>query len=188
MSDTNADLRVGTVLVDADEVRVGEVRALGEDELLVHRPVGDDVYIRRSAIAAFGPKRAVLKAPGEQLAALGLLRPADDIQPAAPEPEPDPDQWRRDEPVLSLDPSESPLPPRGWQEQAKVGLRVLTSDGADLGTVKQIEAERFLIDRSLARDMWMPATYVDHVGGDAVILQLTEREVGTMAWEHPPLV
>lgn len=179
------ELVVGMEIDDANGVRVGRVLEVRPNELLIHRPVGDEALLPRTAVATVRDGHAILRVPGEELLGSGLIVPLAGDEPPLTEEMgedaiPTAGEW---EPA----PAE-PLPPPRWRDHVAEGMRVLTTDGADLGTVKEIEPARLLVDRPRSRDIWIPALYVDHAGGGAVILQLSEHEVETMAWEHPPLV
>jgi hypothetical protein len=45
-------------------------------------------------------------------------------------------------------------------EQVQVGMPVAAIDGEQIGTVKQVRDDAFLVDRPMARDLWIPFTFV----------------------------
>ncbi len=45
-----------------------------------------------------------------------------------------------------------------------MGSTVVSIDGKDIGTVKQVQGEAFLIDRLMARDLWAPFSAVVRAG------------------------
>src|SRR6476469_3707225 len=49
-------------------------------------------------------------------------------------------------------------------DQITVGSTVVSIDGKDIGTVKQVQGEAFLIDRPMARDLWAPFSAVVRAG------------------------
>jgi hypothetical protein len=75
-------------------------------------------------------------------------------------------------------------------------MPVLSVDGEPIGTVKEIRAADFLVDRPMARDLWIPFSYVlsaQERGGafDAAPARPTEirltvsaAHVDSQGWEH----
>lgn len=68
----------------------------------------------------------------------------------------------------------------------KSGMEVLGSDGDRVGAVKGAQHDYFLVDRSLARDLYIPYSAIERVEGNAVILNLTDEEAPNMGWEDAP--
>ena len=80
------------------------------------------------------------------------------------------------------------LPPlRPWHDLLRPGQRVFSFDGVELGRIKLVEEQRFLLDRSLARDRWVPYRYLDHVDADTVRLSPTSATFDALGLEEPPL-
>jgi hypothetical protein len=75
----------------------------------------------------------------------------------------------------------------------KVGMEVVGSDGELAGTVKEVHASGFHLDRPLARDVLVPLdaiqAIVDATGTEAgnprVILTIHADSVGDTGWPHP---
>lgn len=75
----------------------------------------------------------------------------------------------------------------------KVGMEVVGSDGELAGTVKEVHASDFHLDRPLARDVLVPLdaiqAIVDATGTEAgnprVILTIRADSVGDTGWPHP---
>src|SRR5437899_19018 len=44
--------------------------------------------------------------------------------------------------------------------EIKVGMEVSSLDGQPVGKVKEVRGDEFLLDRSLARDLWVPHSAV----------------------------
>ncbi len=81
------------------------------------------------------------------------------------------------------------------QAQITVGMEVETLDGQSIGTVKEIREEEFLLDRRLARDLWVPlkfvlatedytANYHGPVERDRVVLSVSSAHVDSQGWRH----
>lgn len=79
--------------------------------------------------------------------------------------------------------------------QIEVGMEVTSLDGERLGTVKEVAAGEFLIDRPLARDLWVPfdavlATqdYTGNVRGPvqppSVVLNVSAAHVDSQDWRN----
>ena len=52
-------------------------------------------------------------------------------------------------------------------DQITVGSAVVSIDGEDIGVVKQVQGDAFLIDRPMARDLWAPFSAVVRAGPHA---------------------
>ncbi len=78
----------------------------------------------------------------------------------------------------------------GTDEQGRVreGMVVLGADGGEVGRVKEIGRERFLLDRPMARDLYVPLTVVRHVAGDQVVLDVPADRVDDQGWPKPDIV
>lgn len=75
----------------------------------------------------------------------------------------------------------STLPP------IREGMHVITEDGKDLGTVKEVRERDFLIDRPRHRDVYAPLDRVSNVVADSVKLHARSDEVDKADWPKPPL-
>jgi hypothetical protein len=81
-------------------------------------------------------------------------------------------------------------------EQIKPGMDVVSIDGERIGTVKEVREHDFLIDRHLARDLWVPFTSVVEAGehGGAfrrgptqpseVVLSVPAAHIDQQGWQH----
>lgn len=77
--------------------------------------------------------------------------------------------------------------------QIRVGMEVVGFDGELVGRVKQVRATDFLVDRPLARDVYIPVevvqAIVDATASTAVaprvVLTVRADSVGAMGWPHP---
>jgi len=77
--------------------------------------------------------------------------------------------------------------------QIQVGMGVVGRDGEPVGTVKEVRAADVLVDRPLARDVYVPIeaiqAIVDATPSDSVdphlVLTIRADSVGDMGWPHP---
>jgi len=75
----------------------------------------------------------------------------------------------------------------------QIGMSVRGIDGEDVGRVKEVRATDILVDRSLARDLYVPLeaiqAIIDASGTSAydthVVLRIPKDRVGDMGWPHP---
>jgi hypothetical protein len=70
----------------------------------------------------------------------------------------------------------------------RVGMKVVGSDGEDVGTVKEVRDRDFLIDRPMRRDVYAPFDAIQNVSGDTVMLKITSDKVDNTNWPRPPVV
>jgi hypothetical protein len=80
--------------------------------------------------------------------------------------------------------------------QITVGMAVTSVDGERVGKVKEVGADEFLIDRPLARDLWVPyvAVLAAEGHGDGfrrtpttptdVVLTVSAAHVDAQGWRH----
>jgi hypothetical protein len=77
----------------------------------------------------------------------------------------------------------------------QVGMEVTALDGHPIGKVKEIRGDEFLLDRPLARDLWVPLSAVlateDYTGNfrgpvqpTTVVLTVSEANVDDQGWRH----
>lgn len=74
------------------------------------------------------------------------------------------------------------------QNQVRTGMEVCDADGNRLGQVKEMRGSEFLLDRPMARDVYVPFHAVREVRGDRVMLRQRENEIGDQNWESPALM
>ena len=80
--------------------------------------------------------------------------------------------------MTSETPSETPA-------DMKVGAPVFTSDGKQLGHVKDVELEEFQIDVPRARDYWLQRTIVHSFSDERVELLVTDADLEAYKMEKP---
>jgi hypothetical protein len=76
-----------------------------------------------------------------------------------------------------------PVMPRG---DVIEGMDVMSSDNEALGKVREARATHFLLDRPMARDVWVPNNAIADVNSDRVYLSVAS--VDDHGWENPPLM
>jgi len=81
---------------------------------------------------------------------------------------------------------------RGWQgttdrDQIREGMDVVDSDGQRVGTVKEVRDNDFLVDRSMARDVFVPFDECT-VEDRQVRLNVMADQVENQGWEVPETV
>jgi hypothetical protein len=81
-------------------------------------------------------------------------------------------------------------------EHVLVGMDVMSIDGQPVGKVKEVRAEEFLLDRPLARDLWIPYSFVmateDYAGTfrrgptepTEVVLSVSHSHLDNQGWQH----
>ncbi len=79
--------------------------------------------------------------------------------------------------------------------QIKGGMEVMSLDGQRIGKVKEVGEAEFLVDRPLARDLWVPfgavmgtQDYSGNVRGPvqptSVVLNVSAAHVDAQGWRH----
>jgi hypothetical protein len=80
-------------------------------------------------------------------------------------------------------------------DQIRVGMIVTSLDGERIGEVKEVGQGEFLLDRPMARNLWVPfsavlstSDYTGNVRGpvqpDRVVLEVGHSHVNEMGWRH----
>jgi len=75
----------------------------------------------------------------------------------------------------------------------QVGMRVVGSDGEEIGWVKEVRATDILVDRMLARDVYVPLEAIQAITDTSatsaynmhVVLSIRADSIGDMGWPHP---
>lgn len=68
------------------------------------------------------------------------------------------------------------------------GMEVLSADGAQVGHIKEVTPETFLVDRKMHRDIYIPFAAIQGIKGDAVELTVAAGDVDHQDWQKPPLL
>jgi hypothetical protein len=81
-------------------------------------------------------------------------------------------------------------------DQVEIGMDVVSMDGEHVGRVKAIHSDEFLVDRRMARDLWIPFSALFSVQdynpnfrrGPAeeasVVLEVTHANIDHQGWRH----
>jgi hypothetical protein len=79
--------------------------------------------------------------------------------------------------------------------QIAIGMQVATLDGDSIGKVKEVQQTEFLVDRPMARDLWVPFSSVlsarddtTHFRGPVepttVVLSIRSAHIDEQGWRH----
>ena len=61
------------------------------------------------------------------------------------------------------------------------------ADGHQIGTIKAVRGDDFLVDRNLQRDVYVPFRAVQAIQGDRITLSVSGPGVDTRNWARPSL-
>lgn len=87
----------------------------------------------------------------------------------------------------SNDPTGSEATPAEKAISLAAGMEVVDRDGVVVGRVKEVRPDDFLLDRPLARDLYVPYSAVRSTGERAV-LNLRSDEIGSQGWNRPNIL
>lgn len=73
------------------------------------------------------------------------------------------------------------------QNQVRQGMKVVGRDGTDVGEVKEVRSYDFLVDRPMARDVYIPFNACQKSGGQ-IRLNVRADEVDDQDWPMPDLM
>jgi hypothetical protein len=71
--------------------------------------------------------------------------------------------------------------------QLRDGMHVVGLDGEQVGRVKEVRGEEFLIDRPMGRGVFVPTRFVQSTVNDQVVLTVPAHQVDGMGWRSPEL-
>lgn len=74
------------------------------------------------------------------------------------------------------------------RNQIREGMKVTGLDGGEIGEVKEARNNDFLVDRPMARDVYVPHQAVEHVTGDRITLNVRAGDVNDQNWPAPELL
>lgn len=78
-------------------------------------------------------------------------------------------------------------PAERWEDRVREGMQVVGSDEENIGRVKEVRHTDFLVDRTLARDIYVPYEAVQSASQDRVIITVPAGEVNDQGWANPEL-
>jgi HSP20 family protein len=67
------------------------------------------------------------------------------------------------------------------------GMEVCGLDDNDVGKVKTVGDDSFLVDRTMQRDVWVPFSAIQHVEGNRITLTVSADQVDQQNWPNPSL-
>jgi hypothetical protein len=65
-------------------------------------------------------------------------------------------------------------------------MNVLDVDGSKAGSVSEVRTDDFLINRSLAPDVYLPYSAVHNVAGSTITLNLSAAQIDDLSWDEGP--
>ncbi len=71
--------------------------------------------------------------------------------------------------------------------QVQAGMPVVGSDMSNVGLVKEVRDNDFLVDIPMHRDLYIPFSAVEKVEADQAVLNIPAHQVGQMDWPRPSL-
>lgn len=71
--------------------------------------------------------------------------------------------------------------------QIRVGMEVISRDGENIGEVKEVRSNDFLVDRSMARDVYIPFSACQTANGQ-IRVNVHADEVDNQGWDMPDLL
>lgn len=74
------------------------------------------------------------------------------------------------------------------RSQIREGMQVIGSDDGDIGKVKEVHGNEFLVDRPLARDVFVPFHACRDVSGNRIRLNVRDDEVNDQGWRNPDIL
>jgi hypothetical protein len=75
----------------------------------------------------------------------------------------------------------------GTRWQIRETMDVVGADGEKIGTVKEVHGTDFLLDRPMARDLFVPFGAVRTVDGERVMLAIRSEQIDEQDWSKPSL-
>jgi len=72
--------------------------------------------------------------------------------------------------------------------QVQKGMRVVGSDTRQVGHVRDVRENDFLVDIPMHRDLYVPFSAIQNVDADRVVLNIPVDQIDDMNWPKPPLV
>ncbi len=66
-------------------------------------------------------------------------------------------------------------------------MQVVGSDASNVGTVKEVRNNDFLVNIPMQRDVYVPYNAVQNVTGNTVALNIPSNQVNNMGWPNPSI-
>ncbi|HEU5423324.1 MAG TPA: BON domain-containing protein [Nitrolancea sp.] len=77
--------------------------------------------------------------------------------------------------------------PAAASGRLRTGMYVMGADGHQIGTIKAVRGDDFLVDRNLQRDVYVPFRAVQAIQGDRITLSVSGPGVDARNWPRPSL-
>jgi hypothetical protein len=74
------------------------------------------------------------------------------------------------------------------RNKIRQGMRVVGRDNEDIGEVKEIQGSEFLVDRPIARDVYVPIDACEDISNDRIKLNVDADKVNDQGWRNPDLL
>ena len=109
---------------------------------------------------------------------------------AAPQPQTPNQSYAATNPQMPGQDYETPnsTAPENRASQVQQGMRVVGSDMSNVGRVKEVRDDDFLVDIPMQRDLYVPFMAVQTVDADQVALNIPGNQVNDMNWAKPSLM
>ena len=91
-------------------------------------------------------------------------------------------------PAVSPSPIAAAAGATSVRTQLRPSLPVFSLDGEEIGRVKEIRTDDFLVDRPMKRDIYVPFDQVRETRTDRVTLLQPKDRIDDMRWENPPIL
>ena len=82
----------------------------------------------------------------------------------------------------------SPQPVMNPALQMQPGMPVVGSDMKNVGLIKEVRDDDFLVDIPMHRDLYIPFSAVQNVDADQAVLNVPAHQVSQMNWSRPSLL
>ena len=69
--------------------------------------------------------------------------------------------------------------------QIEVGMQVVGSDVENIGRIKEVRSDDFLVDIPMRRELYVPLSAVRSITGNQIMLKITADRIHSMNWTHP---
>lgn len=170
-----------------------EVSASQKLATIAHQYIQQQVQPAQSAVAAAPmavPEQA--NTATNPYATGSSQMPASNQPYAAPAPQaPMPQQpsMNSNQPMYEQDSgATSSNAPEDKASQVHEDMRVVGSDMSNIGRVKQVRDNDFLVDIPVQRDLYIPFDAIQNVEADQVVLNIPGHQINDMNWAKPSLI
>lgn len=68
-----------------------------------------------------------------------------------------------------------------------VDMTVVGADGDEVGVIKEVRNDTVLVDRPIARDLYIPHSAIETTDGSTARLNINSSDIDNQGWQNPPL-